>query len=200
MASGSEGAEAAATDNDSGANGGEAKSLPELVAEMATDIAELRTIVLAAAKHFRVDVDDPRPEWTPVFHDTLGSRAKVDLESVRPRDEGYDEEATISRLIARLPGEDGIASSISWDRSLGLDPGKLKAKVWPRNWTADANGLQPIVEWELDDSISRHVQEFGYTADGYPCGLPTEWEAGNMRSRQGGVVSFREHVVSLKTP
>jgi hypothetical protein len=161
---------------------------------MAADIAELRAIMMAAAKHFKIDM--PRPDSEPV-----SSQAGVDFECIKPSDEGYDEETTIQRQIAFLPSDDTLRSKTHWKQNLGLESPAARADIRPRSWSGSARGLQPIMDWSLSghdptskyDPISKDVTEFGYTTDGYPCKLGTKWD----QARTSGWTStvFHEHTV-----
>jgi hypothetical protein len=89
-----------------GEDGGSSSAIQ---AQMAADIAELRTIMMAAVKHFKIEM--PRPESEP-----LTSQTTIDFGSIKPTDERYDEEVTVSRHFALLPTEDTLLSISSWDK------------------------------------------------------------------------------------
>jgi hypothetical protein len=175
---------------------GNAAASSAIQAQMAADVAELRAIMMAAAKHFKIDM--PRPDSKPV-----PSQPSVDLESIQPRDESYDEETTIQRHIAFLPSDDTLRSKTHWKQRLGLESPAARAYIRPRNWSVSASGLHPIMDWSLSghesatkyDSISKNVTEFGYTMDGHPCKLGTKWD----QARTSGWTSalFQDHTVTM---
>lgn len=158
---------------------------------MAADIAELRAIMTAAAKHFKIEL--PRPDGEPP-----PSQARVNLESIKLTDQGYDEEATIRQQMALLPTEATLQSISIWDEWPLGEPSWDRAKPvfrsgQSRRWPELPNGFQPIIEWWLHDCISTDVAEFGYTADGYPCKLGTPWDQDRQHLRT--VELFLGHTV-----
>jgi hypothetical protein len=155
---------------------------------MAADIAELRAIMMAAVKHFKIEM--PRPESEP-----LTSQTTIDFGSIKPTDERYDEEITVSRHFALLPTEDTLLSISSWDKWPLDKPSweRVKLVSQSQSWQDLPEGLQPIMEWWLHDRISADVGEFGYTTDGYPCQLGTDWD--RYRPHLGLVEFFKEHTV-----
>jgi hypothetical protein len=156
---------------------------------MAADVAALRSILFAAAKHFNVQVN---PDLQPP------SQVDVDFGSIKPRDDSYDEEATIKRQIALIPSKSMLNNVIQWARSYGNSPLRVEADIRPRNWSESTEGLQVLLEWSLPHTTSADVSGFGYDADGYPRKL---WTACAPDQRSRGHVSalasmtFREHTV-----
>lgn len=157
---------------------------------MAADIAELRAIVMAAAKHFKIEMDGHDGE--PIL-----PQASVDLESIKPTDEGYDQETTLRRQIAVRPTEATLKSISDWNkwpralRNPEFETAKLALK--PHQFPRSTKGLQPIMEWALYGPLSTDVAEFGYTADGYPCQLGTQWD--QDKPHLATLELFHEHTV-----
>ena len=134
---------------------------------MAADIAELRALVMAAAKHFNIEVPSNKERPSTEQDD-------VDFESIKPRNADYDEETTIKRHISFLPHESMLNGVADWNYLFRMDAPAVKPNIPPRNLSESTEGLQVVLEWPLTPSLSSEVIEFGYTADGYPCELSDE--------------------------
>jgi hypothetical protein len=87
---------------------------------MAADVAALRSILFAAAKHFNVQVN---PDLQPP------SQVDVDFGSIKPRDDSYDEEATIKRQIALIHSKSMLNNVIN-----GLDHTAILHSEWKRTF------------------------------------------------------------------
>ncbi|KAK3899745.1 hypothetical protein C8A05DRAFT_36623 [Staphylotrichum tortipilum] len=139
--------------------------------KMAADIAELRSIVLAAAKHFKVDLpgDRNRPSDPP-----SPPRATFVLrpEVLRRMGEAYDEDATVRHRIFLAPTESMLAAP-QWGSMFGLESPRARVKLTPRSWSLDTaeGGLHTLAEWQLGPLMAQTVREYGYTRGGHLCSM-----------------------------
>jgi hypothetical protein len=176
-------------ENQAGDDGGNAANASSGLQErMAADIAELRTLVMAAAKHFNIETPSTKERPSTQQDD-------VDFESIKPKNESYDEETTIKRHIAFLPHESMLNGTADWKYLFEMDAPAVKANIWPRNWSEATEGLQVVLEWSLprQSDISNKITEFGYTADGYPCDLSNSFFHGVFGERTvGGRLHFNK--------
>jgi hypothetical protein len=135
----------------------------QVASEMAADIAALRAIVLAAAKHFNVNIS---PE------DEGSAKTSVNFDAVKPKEGCYDEEITVKRQIAQVPTEEMFKSE-AW-KFLELDPPTTRDLKTVTSGLASM-GLAssttctcvPIVAWVFNGRFSPDFGQYGYTADGY---------------------------------
>ena len=135
----------------------------QVASEMAADIAALRAIVLAAAKHFNVNIS---PE------DQGSAKTSVNFDAVKPKEGCYDEEITVKHQIAQVPTE-GLFKSEAW-KFLELDPPTTRdlktatPTLRPRGLVSSTTCV-PIFAWVINGPPSDlpNFEQYGYTADGY---------------------------------
>lgn len=156
---------------------------------MAAHIAELHAIILAAAKHLNIVIPSPNGERVP--------ETKFNIQAIRPKDDGYDEETTVEHRASFGPAESTMKNLCDdCTTFFGLEIPSSRIKIWSQNRSPSGEGLHPLVEWSLDRSISKNVREYGYTAEGYLCTFDSA-EAPSQRddgTRTG--ISFTDHIVS----
>ena len=146
---------AGAGDGDSNASDREAK--------MAADIAELRSIVLAAAKHFKVDIPSDTPD-IPSRPSSPDSAFRHDL--ARMLADIYDEDATVRHRVFLAPTGAMLGAS-QWRFIFGLEPPRSRVTIGPHSSRPlDSEGEHTLAEWQLNPLMSKNVHEYGYTADG----------------------------------
>lgn len=159
--------------------------------KMAADIAELRSIVLAAAKHFKVDFPNEKDGKRPNSPDRDFLDNNLFL---FPSDEGYDEETTIRHLMHLVPTE--LARTLhDFEPDFGdLPPDKLK--IGPRDWPETAQGWQTLAEWSLHGGVSQDIREYGYVKFGQICDLDTYLAPGFGRPPRIYSGAYTERAVS----
>lgn len=142
---------------------GNAPSQTDTVSEMAADIAALRAIVVAAARHFNVDMSAQGDG--PVAPAKDGN---IDFDAVKPKEGCYDEEITVRCQVNQLPTEKMFGSN--WWGFLNLKRPRTGDISSPAPWIRELPWpAVPVFAWRINRSISADFVEFGYTADGDIC-------------------------------
>ncbi len=141
-------------------------SASEREAKMAADIAELRSIVLAAAKHFNVDLPSdkespPRPPWP----------SRTALAKLTHNMGKYDEDATVRHRVLLAPAESMLGAS-QWESVFGFESPRARVAIGPRDdGFLDTEGTHTLAQWQLNPLVSKCLSEYGYTANGDFCHL-----------------------------
>jgi len=153
-------------------------------AKMAADIAELRSIVLAAAKHFKVEL--PSDKIAPPRPPRPSSQALSEL--ARTLAEGYDEEVTVRHRVSLAPAESMLGAN-QWESIFGLkSPAPRVTITPPSDAPLDTKGIHTLAEWQVSPLTAQHLYEYGYTADGrfYPLNVkrPANGSAYRVVSRR----------------
>lgn len=152
-------------------------------AEIAADIAELRSIVLAAARHFKVEL--PRDKIALPRPPRPSAQALSEL--ARKLAEGYDEEAIVRHHVFLAPAESMLGPN-QWESIFGLKSPAPRVTITPRSdGPLDTEGIHTLAEWQVSPLTAHHLYEYGYTADGrfYPLNVnrPADGSAYRVVSR-----------------